>query len=63
MKRHPLVQLCIESEAAANNVDAILARAIVRPDPAKPRKGTIRKAIIGAFGVCLVLTATVIFAG
>ena len=51
------------AEAWLEDFDAAVARAIVRPDPAKPNKGNIRKAIIGAFGVCLVLTATVIFAG
>lgn len=51
------------AEAWLEDFDAAVARAIVRPDPAKPNKGNIRKAIIGIGGVCLVLTATVIFAG
>lgn len=63
MRRHPLVQLCIESEAAANNVDAIMARAIVRPDPRNPRKGNIRFALIGATATLLCIAATVLFAG
>ena len=51
------------AEAALEDIDAILARAIVRPDPAKPNKGNIRRAIIGCAGVVLALTATVLFAG
>ena len=51
------------AEAWLEDFDAAVARAIVRPDPAKPNKGNIRKAIIGIGGVSLVLTATVIFAG
>lgn len=51
------------AEAAMHDIDAIMARAIVRPDPAKPNKGTIRKAIIGTALLGLFLTATTIFAG
>lgn len=51
------------AEAWLEDFDAAVARAIVRPDPAKPNKGNIRKAIIGIGMLGFVLTATVIFAG
>lgn len=49
--------------AAFEDLDAIMARAIIRPDPAKPNKGTIRKAIIGATFTMAAIAATIIFAG
>ena len=51
------------AEAALDDLDAIMARAIVRPDPQNPRKGTIRKAIIGVALFLAAITATAIFAG
>ncbi len=51
------------AEAAMHDLDAIMARAIVRPDPANPNKGNIRKAIAGVTLVCAAIAATVIFAG
>lgn len=51
------------AEAWLEDFDAAVARAIVRPDPAKPRKGTIRKAIIGATFTMAAIAATVLFAG
>ena len=49
--------------AAFEDLDAIMARAIIRPDPANPNKGTIRKAIIGATFTMAAIAATIIFAG
>ena len=51
------------AEAAMEDIDAILARAIVRPDPGNPRKGNIRKAIIGAGLTLTAIFATIVFAG
>ena len=51
------------AEAWLADFDNAIDRAIVRPDPAKPRKGTIRRAIVGGLGVALCVFATVIFAG
>lgn len=51
------------AEAAMHDLDAIMARAIVRPDPDKPRKGTIRKAIVGVTFTLAAIAATVLFAG
>lgn len=51
------------AEAALADLDAIMARAIVRPDPARPNKGRIRFALIGAAGVFATIAATVLFAG
>lgn len=51
------------AEAWLADFDNAIDRAIVRPDPAKPNKGNIRKSIIGIGMLGLVLTATVIFAG
>lgn len=51
------------AEAWLEDFDAAVARAIVRPDPAKPNKGNIRRAVIGAVFVCAAIAATVLFAG
>lgn len=51
------------AEAAIEDLDAIMDRAIIRPDPQRPNRGRIRKAIIGVTLTVAALTATVLFAG
>lgn len=51
------------AEAWLADFDNAIDRAIVRPDPAKPNKGNIRKAIIGVCMLGLVLTVTAALAG
>ena len=51
------------AEAALADIDAILARAIVRPDPARPNKGRIRMTIAGVTLTLAAIAATVLFAG
>ena len=51
------------AEAAMHDLDAIMARAIVRPDPARPNKGRIRMTIAGVTLTLAAIAATVLFAG
>ena len=51
------------AEAALADLDAIMARAIVRPDPARPNKGRIRMTIAGVTLTLAAIAATVLFAG
>lgn len=51
------------AEAAMHDIDAIMARAIVRPDPARPHKGRIRMTIAGVTLTLAAIAATVLFAG
>ena len=51
------------AEAALADIDAIMARAIVRPDPARPNKGRIRMTIAGVTLTLAAIAATVLFAG
>lgn len=63
MNRHPVMQAINTAEAWCEDMDTIMARAIIRPDPANPSKGNIRRAVIGITFVCAAIAATVLFAG
>ena len=63
MNRHPVKQAINTCEAWCDGIDDILARAIVRPDQARPHKGRIRMTIAGITLTLAAIAATVLFAG